>query len=107
MRVGGIVQKLFKVAQGADQEFRLTNLQSQAVAQTELLLTESARTGRLFHGGCGVIANGIAPDTAIPTTAAKLALFNAESDGGRSLVVDQLCFSLGPGGGRHPVRGAV
>src|SRR4051794_19359775 len=104
MRVGGIVQKLFKVAQGADQEHRLTSMQSLAIAQTELQLTEAARSGRLFHGGTGIIANGIAPDTAIPTTTAKLALFNAEPDGGRSLILDQVAFALGSG---TPAAGAA
>lgn len=104
MRMSGLVQKLFKVAQGADQEIRLTSVQSVAVAQTELIGVELARTGRMFVGGTQVIANGIAPDTAIPTTTAKLALYNAEPDGGRTLFLDRVHFGLGSG---TPAAGAT
>lgn len=103
LTISGYVQKLFNVAQGAVQELRLTSVGSLAMAQTELQQVELVRTGRLFKGGTGIIANGIAPDTAIPTTTAKLALFNGEADGGRTYFVDHLAFSLGSG---TPTAGA-
>jgi hypothetical protein len=101
MRLSGIVQKLFRVEQGSDQEFRLTSMGSLAAAQTELPCVELVRTGRMFKGGCGIIANGIAPDTAIPTTTAKLALFNADES--RTIFLDHLAFSIGSG---TPTAGA-
>lgn len=97
MRMSGVVQKLFKVNQGADQELRITSMNSVAIGQTELQQVELARTGRLFKGGTGIIANGIAPVAAIPTTTATLALYNAEADTGRTLFIDHLAVALGSG----------
>lgn len=94
MRLSGVVQKMFKVQQGADQELRLTSMGSLSVAQAELPMVEAVRTGRFFKGGCGIIANAIAPDTAIPTTSAALALFNGEPDGGRTIFIEALSFAL-------------
>jgi hypothetical protein len=71
-------------------EHRGTPLGSLGIAQTELEQLELARSGRMFHGGLQLAANGIAPDTALPTTTAKLALYNSASDGGRILCIDHL-----------------
>lgn len=70
---------------------RLTEVQSLAVAQVEAPYLEMGRAGRRMHGGTQVIANGIAPVQAIPTTTATLALFNNDTNGqGLSLVIDWL-----------------
>lgn len=61
---------------------RLTQLESQAIAQVEDARSELGRAGRRFGGGCQIIANGIAPVAAIPTTTATLALYNNEEAGG-------------------------
>lgn len=89
---------------GAVSALRLTNVESVAMAQVEGANTECARAGRRFFGGNQIIANGIAPVTAIPTTTATLALFNAEADGGNSLCIDRLGFWLGSG---TPTAGAT
>ena len=68
---------------------RSTLLGSMAVAQVELPRTEVARAGRYFVGGNQVIANGIAPVSAIPTTAISAGLYNA-SQTGDSLVIDMI-----------------
>lgn len=83
---------------------RLTAFESQAVAQVEAFNTERTRAGRRFMGGCQVIASGIAPVTAIPTTTATLALYNTAPDGGKSLVIDQIGHFLGSG---TPTAGAT
>lgn len=77
---------------------------SVAVAQFEPTLAELARAGLRFGGGCQVIANGIAPVSAIPTTTATLALFNGEADGGRSYLIHRVHFCLGSG---TPAAGAT
>jgi hypothetical protein len=94
MRLSGIVQKAFRVAQGSDQEVRITSFSSLAIAQTELPQVELARVGRMFKGGLGIIANGIAPVQAIPTTTATLALYNGEPDSGRTIFLDSLAIAL-------------
>lgn len=83
-----IVRRIAKTLNRA--EHRGTPLLSLAVAQTELEQLELARSGRMFHGGLQLAANGIAPDTALPTTTAKLVLFNSESDGGKIISLDHL-----------------
>jgi hypothetical protein len=75
----------------------MTDNESIAVAQVELAKAESARAGRYFGGGNQIIANGIAPVAAIPTTTATLALYNAEDPGGLSYEIDRIGFWLGSG----------
>lgn len=94
MRLSGVVQKLFHVYPGSDQEVRMTSVGSMAIGQTELPQVELSRTGRMFKGGCGIIANGIAPVAAIPTTTATLALYNAEADTGRTIFLDAVSVAL-------------
>ena len=72
-------------------------LGSLKTAQVEPPRTLTSAMGRRFYGGTQVIANGIAPVSAIPTTTATLALFNGEYDGGASLVVERVGFCLGSG----------
>jgi hypothetical protein len=69
---------------------RATVLGSQAIAQTELPQVELARSGSLFLGGLQLAANGIAPDATLPTTTAKLVLYNGAEDNGKSLFIDHL-----------------
>lgn len=78
-------------------EARMTDNESIAIASTELAKMEMARSGSMYGGGNQIIANGIAPVTAIPTTTATLALFNDEEPGGVSLVIDRLGYWLGSG----------
>ena len=74
---------------------RSTTLGSLAVAQAEAPNTDRARAGRRFHGGCGIIANAIAPVQAIPTTTATLALYNANDT--LALAIDRLAIWLASG----------
>ena len=77
---------------------RSTNFASLAVAQTEPPYLETTRNGRRFHGGTQIIANGIAPVAAIPTTTATLGVYNNDiNNNGLSLVFDWLNVFLGSG----------
>lgn len=95
--IKGVARRFQKVGMGTERELRLTGMESLAVANVEPLYSELARSGRRFAGGCQVIANGIAPVSAIPTTTATLALYNSASDGGASICVDRVGFCLGSG----------
>lgn len=97
MLFDGIVGRYFKQGNGAKTSARLTSQGSLAVAQVESVLQEQSRAGRRFFGGCQVIANGINPVSAIPTTTATLALYNGEPDNGADLCVDRINFWLGSG----------
>jgi len=98
MKFEGLIKRLSKQANSdAPTAVRLSALGSQAVTQVEAPNTERASAGRRFMGGTQVIASGIAPVSAIPTTTATLALFNTEPDGGKSLVIDQIGMFLGSG----------
>jgi hypothetical protein len=79
------------------QNLRGTGLMSAAVAQVEVPYAELTRAGRRFIGGNNIIANGIAPVQAIPTTTATLVLWNGESTGGKSYDIDVMGFWLGSG----------
>lgn len=84
---------------------RATPLGSVAVAQVESPYMEAARSGRRFMGGNQIIANGIAPVAAIPTTTATLALYNNDPVGnGLSIALDWLNWWLGSG---TPAAGAT
>lgn len=105
MRIEALVKRFSrKFASDALATPRLTALESQAVAQVEAPNTERAAAGRRYMGGTQVIASGIAPVTAIPTTTATLALYNTAPDGGKCLVLDQIGFFLGSG---TPTAGAT
>jgi hypothetical protein len=94
MRLSGIVQKMFKVTKAPTRRCGSPRWGRLAMAQSELQQVELVRTGRMFKGGTGIIANAIAPEQAIPTTTALIALFNGEPDGGRTYFIDHLAFSL-------------
>lgn len=89
---------------GVGRVLRMTGIESLAMAQVEPAGFELSRAGRRFIGGTQIIANGIAPVAAIPTTTATLALYNAEEPGGKSLAIEQLGFFLGSG---TPAAGAT
>lgn len=86
-----------KAGNSNQQAHRGTQYGSLAVGQFEPDWLELSRHGARFHGGCQVIANGIAPVAAIPTTTATLALFNNEADGGKHYLMEELSFCLGSG----------
>lgn len=81
---------------GSVRDIAQTAMGALRVAQLGLPNLEDALAGFRFGGGCQVIAEGIAPVSAIPTTTATLALFNPLTSG-RVLVVDWLSFFLGSG----------
>lgn len=97
MDLSFLVRRFTKQGNGADNAIRATGLESLAVAQVEADNVEVARAGRRFAGGNQIIANGIAPVSAIPTTTATVALYNAEADGGKAYCVDRINFWLGSG----------
>jgi hypothetical protein len=92
-----IAQRFMRGANNNRQEARGTILGSLAVAQTELPLGEVTRAGRFYVGGLQLAANAIAPDTSLPTTTAKLALFNGEPDGGKTYFIDHAHLFLASG----------
>lgn len=100
----GVYSAFSKLGAGAQKPLRLTSQSSLATAMVESANTERLAAGKRFGGGCQTIANGIAPVTAIPTTTPSLGLYNTDTAGGRSLVVDVLHFSLGSG---TPTAGAT
>jgi hypothetical protein len=102
--LNGRSRRATKISAGTETDLRLTNLESLAVAQVEPEFTEIAKRGSRYAGGCQVIASGIAPVTAIPTTTATLALYNTDGDTGMTISVDQLSFCLGSG---TPTAGAT
>ena len=89
---------------GYQRTLRMTGIESLAMALVEPPGFELSRVGRRFFGGTQIIANGIAPVAAIPTTTATLALFNGEEVGGKALAIEQLGFFLGSG---TPAAGAT
>lgn len=97
MLLKGLVSSLVKTANGANLSLLQTALGSLRVASIEPEAYERARNGRRFWGGNQIIANGIAPVAAIPTTTATLALYNGEPDGGLNLSIERLNFWLGSG----------
>lgn len=95
--LNAIARRASKIGQGAIRELRLSILESLAVSQLEPDGALAAARGSRYAGGCQVIASGIAPVSAIPTTTATLALYNTASDGGLSLSLDGVSFCLGSG----------
>lgn len=94
-----IISTLSRMANNTDGvPARGTPLGSLAVGQAESPYLERSRAGRRFYGGTQIIANGIAPVAAIPTTTATLALYNGDTGGsGLSLDLDWLNIFLGSG----------
>lgn len=103
IKLEGIISRFVERLTGQKQ-LRMTGLQSLAVAGVENPRVEMSRAGRRFYGGNQIIANGIAPVTAIPTTTATLALFNGEDAGGKSYCIERVNFWVGSG---TPTAGAT
>ena len=96
MIIQGEIRRFTRNALSAvSRALRMTAYESVAVASVEPSGFELTRGGRRFIGGNQIIANGIAPVAAIPTTTATLALYNADPD--KSLVIERLGFWLGSG----------
>lgn len=91
-----------KAGNSNEQTARGTQYGSLAMAQYEPAELEMSRAGIRFVGGCQVIASGIAPVAAIPTTTATLALYNGDPT--KSLLIEELAFGLGSG---TPTAGAI
>lgn len=98
------LRKFIGIKGAQERHLRGTVIESLAVAQVEFENAELARAGRIFIGGNQIIANGIAPVAAIPTTTATLALFNGEDSGGLSYQISKIGFWLGSG---TPAAGAT
>lgn len=99
MKVDGIITRLFKQPNNIDgATIRATNYASASTAQVESPYLELTRSGRRMHGGTQIIANGIAPVAAIPTTTATLALYNNDTNNnGLALSIDWLNVFLASG----------
>ena len=99
MNLSGLLTRIFKSANNADGvPFRATPLSSISVAQTEAPYFELTRSGKRFHGGTQVIANGIAPVQVLPTITATLGLYTNDSNSnGLSLMMDWLNVFLASG----------
>jgi hypothetical protein len=95
MKIDTIVRRATRFLTGGASTIRATNMESVAVAQYEPFNADSTRAGLRFGGGNSIIANGIAPVAAIPTTTATLALYNADPN--VTLYLDSLNFWLGSG----------
>lgn len=103
LNLRGIVRKFTNFALGGGSvALRLTGNESLAASLVEPVRLEWSRAGYRFAGGTQIIANGIAPVAAIPTTTATLALYN--SDRAQSLIIERLGFFLGSG---TPTAGAT
>lgn len=104
MEIQGQIRKFVANALGRSIEImRVTQYESQACTLVEDAKLETARAGMRFMGGCQIIANGIAPVTAIPTTTATLALFNPATSG-RWVGLHKVNFWVGSG---TPAAGAT
>lgn len=102
-----LLGQAYRIAKGgldSVEQLRQTVIRSLGVAQVEDPRAELARAGRRFAGGNQVIANGIAPVAAIPTTTATVALCNMEDAGGAAIMVNRVSLWLGSG---TPAAGAT
>lgn len=95
--VNGEVGRSAPASVNNQQALLLSILGSLKTAQYEPDRALLSAAGRRFYGGCQVIASGIAPVAAIPTTTATLFLWNGEASGGASYVIEELNYALGSG----------
>ena len=93
----GITGRSSPASGNNQQELLLSILGSLKTAQYEPDRALLSAAGRRYYGGCQVIASGIAPVAAIPTTTATLFLWNGEAAGGASYVIEELNYALGSG----------
>jgi hypothetical protein len=86
-----IYRRFFPMKSGrAQDDLRLTQLESLAIAQVESEGLEMTRAGRRFHGIFST--TGVAPVQAVPTTTASFALYNP--DPVKSYVIDNISASV-------------
>lgn len=104
LKLNGLAYRIAKAGIDTTREARQTLLRSLAMAQVEDPRSELARAGRRFAGGNQIIANGIAPVAAIPTTTATVALVNMEDPGGLVIHLNRVTCWLGSG---TPAAGAT
>lgn len=86
-----------KVSNGVEQALLGSLIGSAKVAAFEPDRALVSAAGRRYYGGCQVIASGIAPVAAIPTTTATLFLWNGESAGGATYFIEEINHALGSG----------
>jgi hypothetical protein len=96
MDIFGRVRRWSRTA-GDDRQIRMTNFESQAVAQVEPPGVECTRAACRFLLGNSAAVTGIANVTALPTTAAQWALFNGEAAGGKTYYLEELGMFLTSG----------
>lgn len=94
---GRTIGTLIKKSASVDEPIRLSPFSSLLTGNLEPFDSLITANGRRFGGGCQVIASGIAPVSAIPTTTATLALYNTAEDGGKSIVLERINVCLGSG----------
>ena len=93
MKIAGRVRGLFAgnyPENREDEQFHVNSRGDQIVAQGLPELTEIVRLGESWQVSS---ASGFAPATGLPTTTAALVLWNGESAGGKSYVIDSLSVS--------------
>ena len=84
-KVRGIMMDLLPSGR-EDEQIQISGQAEQLVAFGSAPYQEIVRQGRAFYAVSGQVASV----TAIPTTAHTFAIYNNESDGGRSLIIDQV-----------------
>jgi len=86
-----------KVSNGVEQALLGSVVGSLKTAAFEPDRALVSAAGRRYYGGCQVIASGIAPVSAIPTTTATLFLWNGEAAGGATYFIEEINYALGSG----------
>jgi len=72
-------------------DLRMTKHRDLCVTQTEPVMGELARSGRLFYGGTTAVAGGIGVVSDYPTTTAAICLYNGNAPG-VSAIIDTVSF---------------
>lgn len=94
--IEGLIRRFQPIRGGQGHaDVRMTHLESVAVGQTEPARFEMSRAGRRFGLGNNAAITGIANATALPTTAAQWAIYNA--DPSKSLVFEEIGMYLTSG----------
>lgn len=88
-RVRGALRPSSGLADGSEESPAMNSARDVLVAQALPPLTELVRMGNSWVTQM-LTANAVAPVTAVPTTAAMLQLYNGESAGGRSYIIDSV-----------------
>src|ERR1700721_1446626 len=108
MSLDAIIQGEIRRVAGSfanERRIRLTNQESLAMAQFESSGVEGTRAGTRFLLGNSAAITGIAPGSALPTTAAQWGIFNNEpSAGGKTYFFEELGVYLTSG---TPAAGGI